>query len=170
MAVGQNAGMHPLVEEAMKKASIAWLGAGDRDRYAVWCLWQDGGLYVVSGPGEQPAPGLASASSVTVTARGEHGGRIVTWPARVDRVRPDTDEWASVVPALAGKRLNAAGAEELTQRWARECVVSRLTPAGPPTEAGPSLPTGAGAAPVPETPAVRETRMPFRLHRVRKPR
>lgn len=162
--------MHPLVEEAMKKAAIAWLAVGNGDRYAVWCLWQDGALYVVSGPGEQPAPGLASTSTASVSARGEHGGRIVTWPAQVDRVLPDTDAWASVVPALAGKRLNAAGAEELAQRWARECVVSCLRPMGPPTEAGPSLSADAEAAPPRETPAVRATRMPFRLHRVRPPR
>src|SRR5262249_56744548 len=59
--------VHPLVDEAMKKAAIAWLsvetGRTDEGRlprasgptgrpYPVWCLWVDVALYLVSGPGE----------------------------------------------------------------------------------------------------------------------
>ena len=69
--------MHPLIEEAMKKAAIVWLTVADARPYGVWCLWTDGALYLVSGPGEQPAPGLAEATEALVTARGDHGGRIV---------------------------------------------------------------------------------------------
>jgi hypothetical protein len=156
--------MHPLVLEAMKKAAVAWLRAGDQPEYAVWCLWSDDALYVVSGPGEQPAPGLAGASTVDVSARGDHGGRIVTWRANVERVEPETPAWEATVPALAGKRLNAENAEQMAQRWARECVVSRLVPADDGTE---DLPEGSLAAPPAPTPAVRPTRKPFRLHRVR---
>ena len=97
--------MHPLVEEAMKKAAIVWLSTGGRP-YGVWCLWVDDALYVVSGPGEQPAPGLAEATGALVTARGDHGGRIVTWPAAVSRLAPGTPEWDTVTAQLAGKRLN----------------------------------------------------------------
>jgi hypothetical protein len=158
----------PLVEEAMKKAAIAWLTVTDRP-FGVWCLWVDGALYVVSGPGEQPAPGLAEAPSAVVTARGDHGGRIVSWPATVSRVAPGSEEWTAVAPQLAAKRLSAPGtAEETVARWAAECVVSRLAPAGEPTEAGDSLPDGSLAAPPPETPATRTPRRPFRLHRVRR--
>lgn len=159
--------MHPLVEEAMKKAAVVWLSTGGRP-YGVWCLWVDGALYVVSGPGEQPAPGLAEATGVLVTARGDHGGRIVTWPASVARLAPGTPDWDAVAPQLAGKRLNASGtAEETVTRWAADCVVSRLTPAGDAVEA---LPDDSGAAPPPPTPAARRTRNPFRLHRVRRTR
>jgi hypothetical protein len=176
--------VHPLVDEAMKKAAIAWLsvrsGRTDEDRpprtsgrtaraNAVWCLWADGALYLVSGPGEQPAPDLASSAAVEVTVRGDHGGRILTWPASVRRVEPGSEEWDRVAPQLAGKRLNARGtAEETVARWAAECVVSCLTPVGTPSAAGPSLPDGSGAAPPPPTPAARRTANPFRLHRVRR--
>jgi hypothetical protein len=162
--------MHPLVDEAMRKAAVAWLGVpGVARRYPVWCLWLDGSLYLVSGPGEQPAPGLAGAGGAEVTVRGDHGGRILTWPGEVGVVEPGGEEWARVVPQLAGKRLNATGtAEETAARWAAECVVSRLVPAGEPTEAGATLPDGAGAAPAPGSPATRRTRTPFRLHRVRR--
>ena len=157
--------MSPLVDEAMKKAAIVWLG---RSGQPVWCLWLDGALYVVHGPGEQPAPALAEPA-VEVTVRGDHGGRILTWPASVERVEPGTGQWDRVVPQLAGKRLNASGTTEHTvARWAAECTVSRLTPAGEPTGAGPTLPDGSGAAPPPPTPATRRTANPFRLHRVRR--
>jgi len=63
-----------------------------------------------------------------VSARGDHGGRIVTWRARVDRLRPDSESWQAVIPQLAGKRLNSSASEALAERWARECVVSRLEP------------------------------------------
>jgi len=163
--------MQPLVDEAMKKAAVVWLtvpGAGPA--YPVWCLWTDGALYVVSGPGEQGTPGLADTAAAQVTARGDHGGRIVTWPAEVSHLKPDTDEWTAVAPQLAGKRLNASGtAEQTVARWADECVLSRLVPAGDPDEAGATLPDDSMAAPPRPSPATRMPRRPFRLHRVRRP-
>jgi hypothetical protein len=158
--------MDPLVTEAMKKAAIAWLTVGDARPYPVWCLWQDGALYVVSGPGEQSAPGLDTATRVTVTARGDHGGRIVSWPARVDRLTPDDDLWQQVVPTLASKRLNLPADEDTPARWAAECLVSRLVPDGEPTS-GAALPDESLAAPPPPTPAARRAAKPFRLHKVR---
>lgn len=159
--------MNALVEEAMKKASVAWLTVDDA-RYPVWCLWVDDSLYVVSGPGEQPAPGLAGASAAQVTARGDHGGRIVTWPATVSQVPASGEEWERIAPQLAGKRLNSPGGATATvERWTADCVVSRLVPAGDPIEAGESLPNASGAAPAGETPAARPAKRPFRLHKVR---
>jgi hypothetical protein len=148
LALGENDGVRTLIEEAMRKAAVAWLevpGRGThlsqgriesgrgrpgsrRHSYPVWCLWVEDSLYVVSGPDEQSAPGLAGAATVLVSARGDHGGRIITWPARVSRVRPDSEEWGTVVPQLAAKRLNGPPVPELLERWARTAVVSRLTP------------------------------------------
>jgi hypothetical protein len=162
--------MHPLVDEAMKKMPLAWLTvAGTVGPYPVWCLWLDGALYLVSGGGEQPAPGLAEAGTAQVTVRGDHGGRILTWPAAVARLDPRDEEWSRVAPQLAGKRLNASGsAEDTVRRWAAECVISQLTPAADPIEAGPALPDDSGAAPPRPTPTARRTAKPFRLHRVRR--
>lgn len=160
----------PIVAEAMKKAAVAWVAAPDQPATALWCLPLDGGLYVVSGPGEQQAPGLADTDTAVVTLRGDHGGRIVTWPAAVTRVMPGTEEWETAVPQLAAKRLNAPGsADALAARWAAECVVQRLTPAGEPTEAGATLADSDQAEPARESTAVRPARRPFRLHRVRRP-
>ena len=159
----------PLVEEAMKKAAVAWVAVGGNPAVALWCLPLDGGLYVVSGPGEQSAPGLAEAQTAMVTLRGDHGGRIVTWPAEVTRLTPDSAPWAAVAPQVAAKRLNAPGsAADLADRWAAECALNRLVPAGAPVSSGDALPDGSLAAPPRETPAVRQTRKPFRLHRVRR--
>jgi len=117
-----------LVGEAMRKAAVAWLTVPGRRAYPVWCHWIDDALYLVSGAGEQSAPGLARAGTVAVTARGDHGGAIVSWTASVARVPPETEAWAAVVPLLAAKRLNSAPAADLARRWATDCEVTRLTP------------------------------------------
>lgn len=156
--------MHPLIEEAARKAAIAWLGG----RMA-WCAWFDSALYTVSGPGEQDLAHLGDR--VDVTLRGDHGGRIVTWPAEVARVEPGGEEWQRIAPQLAGKRLNATGGtEELLARWAADNTVYALRPAADPTEAGDTLPAASLAEPPRPTPATNRTRRPFRLHRVRRPR
>ncbi|MFG2037575.1 hypothetical protein [Dactylosporangium sp. NPDC048998] len=156
--------MDALVEEAAKKAAVAWVAAGGRPATLVWCAWLGGALLVVSGEGEQAVPGLAEAAAVEVSLRGDHGGRIVTFPADVSRITPADEAWAELVPQLAGKRLNGAGgAEDLARAWAERCVVSRLTPAG----GGAELPDDAQAAPPRPTPATRIPRRPFRLHKVR---
>jgi hypothetical protein len=160
---------HPLIDEAMKKAPIAWISVDEGPALALWCLPAEGALYVVSGPGEQAAPGLATASQARVTLRGDHGGRIVTWPAAVTRVQPGTAQWDDVAPPLAGKRLNAPGdAESVVARWVAECTISKLSPAGDPIEAGSTLPDRSFAEPPRDTPVRRRTRRPFRLHRVRR--
>lgn len=159
--------MHPLVEEAARKAAIAWLEVDGQPPYPVWCLWLDGALYVVHGHGEQPAPGLAEAARVVVRLRGDHGGQIIAWPAEVTTLRQTDDAWDTAAPALAAKRLNASGtAEALVQRWAERAHLSQLTP----IESEP-LPQGreSQAAPPRPTPAANRTKKPFRLHRVRKP-
>lgn len=152
----------------MKKAAIAWLTVDGQPPYPVWCLWIDGALYLVSGAGEQPAPGLAEAATAVVSARGDHGGRIVAWPAQVEHVAPESEAWQTVAPQLAGKRLNSANADELAQRWAGTALVTRLSPSGDPVEAGDTLPDSSLAEQPRATPATTPAHKPFRLHRVRR--
>jgi hypothetical protein len=162
----------PVVDEAIKKAAIAWIAVGDGPSLGLWCMPLDGALIVVSGPGEQSAPGLGEASRAGVRLRGDNGGLIVIWDAMVERLQPGSEDWDTIAPQLAGKRLNASGtAEELVARWAENgCAVVRLTPAPEPAIAAPDLPDASEAAAPRETPARIETRRPFRLHRVRRPR
>lgn len=139
--------MHPLIQEAMRKAAVAWLTVpGVTGAYAVWCLWIEDGLHLVTGDGEQPAPRLAGAHMVDVSVRGDHGGRILTWSASVTRIEPSEPEWNLVAPQLAAKRLNAPGStDETVARWAATCRVYRLTPIADRVEAGPSLSQASGA-------------------------
>lgn len=162
-----------LVEEAGKKAAIAWVGIGAGPAYGVWVMPLDGRLYLVTGPGEQTVPGLAEAvvrgTDATVTLRGDHGGRIVSYPAAIAQLTPGSEEWATVAPQLAGKRLNATGtAEALAERWAAECLVVALIPVPGEAKTGTELPDASEATAPRPTPAANATRKPFRLHRVRK--
>ncbi|MGA5301444.1 hypothetical protein ACPCHT_16050 [Nucisporomicrobium flavum] len=161
-----------LVAEAIKKAAIAWISVDGGPARGLWVMPLDGSLVVVSGPGEQAAPGLAEAHSAQVRLRGDTGGLIVIADAQVERLTPGSEAWAEIAPQLAGKRLNAAGTtEEVVARWAETgCAVVRLTPGGSAPVAAPDLPQGSGAAAPRETPARVPVRRPFRLHRVRKKR
>lgn len=160
----------PLVDEAIKKAAIAWVSVGDGPALGLWCMPSEDSLVLVCGPGEQAAPGLAEATTATVRLRGDNGGLIVIAEAAVARLVPGSDEWTTVAPLLAGKRLNASGtAEDLVARWASTgCAVVRLTPVDSGVVGAPELPDASEAAPPRDTPARVETRRPFKLHRVRK--
>jgi hypothetical protein len=143
-----------VVDEAIKKAAVAWVAVGDGPALGLWCMPLDGALVVVSGP---------------VRLRGDTGGLIVIADAAVERLVPGTEAWTTIAPQLAGKRLNASGtAEEVVARWAETgCAIVRLTPAEKAV-ARPDLPDTDDAAPPRETPARVEVRRPFRLHRVRR--
>ena len=158
-----------LVAEAIKKAGIAWISVADGPALGLWVMPLDGALIVVCGPGEQAAPGLATATRAAMRLRGDNGGLIVIVEALVERLTPGSEAWTEIAPQLANKRLNASGtADELVTRWAEtDCAIVRLTPTDEPVVA-PNLPTDAAAAPPRETPARVEVRRPIRFHRVRK--
>jgi hypothetical protein len=154
-------------EEALKKAALAWVSVGDAPAVGVWCMPLDGSLIMVTGPGEQFAPDLALATRATVRLRGDNGGLIVIAEMTATRLTPGTEDWTTITPQLAQKRLNASGtADEVVARWAETgCAVVRLTPGQDKT--APDLPADSGAAIPRPTPARNDTRRPFRLHRVR---
>jgi hypothetical protein len=159
-----------LLDEAIKKAAVAWIAVDDGPALGLWCMPLEGSLIVVSGPGEQFAPGLGEAKAATVRLRGDTGGLIVTWDAEVARLTPGGEEWTTVAPQLAGRRLNASGsADELVARWAETgCAVVRLTPADSAPISAPDLPDDSQAAPPRDTPARVPVRRPFHLHRPRR--
>jgi hypothetical protein len=163
-----DADLPPLVAEAMKKAPLVWVEIAGHGAAPAWCVWNDGAAYVVSGPGEQPVPGLADSTRCDVIVRSADTlARIVRWPAAVSTVEPGTPEWDATVPTLLAKRLNLADAEDAAQRWARECRVSRLAPAGEPDEAGDSLPDRSHRAAPPLTPAATRVTVPYTVGRQR---
>ena len=117
-----------LLAEAVKKAALAWVACGGAAARPVWCVPVEGVLYTVIGPGEQPDPGLAACPTPRVSLRGDHGGVIVTYPVRVERVEPGGEKWAELMPVLTAKRLNLPGTDETEARWAAECAVYGLVP------------------------------------------
>ncbi|MFD3719784.1 hypothetical protein [Streptomyces sp. NPDC058674] len=118
-----------LVEEATKKSGLIWVRGAGADR-PLWHAWVAGAAHVLGdGPGEQPFPGLADGAPAEVTVRSkDKGGRLVAWTATVREIPPRGEEWAAAVAELQGKRLNAPDAQEMTERWARECRLLRLEP------------------------------------------
>ncbi|MFJ9678677.1 hypothetical protein ACIRP2_11530 [Streptomyces sp. NPDC101194] len=143
-----------LVEEATKKSGLIWV-RGTGPARALWHVWHEGAAHLVGdGPGEQPLPaGLIDGSAAEVTVRSkDKGGRLVAWTAAVAELAPHSEEWEAAVAELKGKRLNAPDAERMTERWARECRVLRLTPGAFRTE----LPDGSlAAAPLPTSATTR---------------
>ncbi|NJP96933.1 hypothetical protein HCN51_47205 [Nonomuraea sp. FMUSA5-5] len=113
------------IEEGAKKSGILWLTL-DRPRLA-WHAWHDGAIYLVTGGEEQRLPGLDGLDRVHVTLRSkDNGARLVEFEAAVSAV--DQAASADAVAVLAKERLNARDSEHLTERWARESTVWRLTP------------------------------------------
>jgi hypothetical protein len=105
-------------------------------------VWVDGRAYLLGGGIEQQLPAGLDASEVSAQTKAEvtvaskdKGDRLVVWVAEVGVVPPGSDEWDRVVPALRTKRLNSPDGDDAPTRWARECTVLRLTPAGEVLEA-----------------------------------
>ena len=100
-----------LIAEGTRRAGVIWLAVAGQDRpVPAWHIWRDppGAAYVVTGPGEQPLPGVAAAARVTVVVPSKDtGGALVTWTADVHRVDPGSPEWDAVIGPLAAARLNA---------------------------------------------------------------
>ncbi|MCL2551067.1 MAG: hypothetical protein FWE75_02865 [Actinomycetia bacterium] len=151
-----------LVEEATKKSGLVWVNG-----QALWHAWVDGAMVVVGGPGEQPLPDLRDGGAAEVTVRSkDKGGRLVSWPARVSLLAPGSEAWQAAAAELKGKRLNSPDGEGIVDRWARECTLFRLAPAGSPAEHPGAMPDGSGAAPPPPSDAVTRQPIPAGLPRL----
>lgn len=156
-----------LVEEATKKSGLIWVRGPEGASRSLWHVWHDGAACLVGGgPLEQPLDGLAladgGAASVGVRSK-DKGGRLVAWPAHVRELEPGSDAWEETVAELKGKRLNAPDAETITERWARECRVLRLEPAGAPSEKPGAMPDDDHARAPLETPATTRRSLPAGL-------
>lgn len=120
----------PAHEEALRRCRVVWVRLGDRPPRDVWQVWHDGGVHVVTGPGEQDLPGADDAVTAVVTVPGPTplAGQAAELRCSVERVEPGTPHWDAVVPLLAARRLNGPDPGELPARWAATAVVLRLVP------------------------------------------
>ncbi|MGZ4611259.1 MAG: hypothetical protein ACXV2H_13460 [Actinomycetes bacterium] len=162
-ASGSTVPARELVEEACRKSAMAWVQTDHRAQaLAVWHVWFDGAMYVVSGGREQAFPPATDGDRLVVTVRSkDKGSRLVTWVARSSVVEPGSELWDAAVPELHGKRLNPPDGEEQPSRWARESVVTRLEPTGELLEAPGRMSTASHAAPPPGSPATTRGALPF---------
>ena len=118
-----------LIAEATRRSGVVWVSVRGATPALVWHVWHDGSAYVVGGGPEQPVPVQPGDDAVVVVrSRASQAGVVVAWDATVAAVDPGTPLWDEVVPLLAVERLNAE--PDRPARWAAECVVLRLTPAG----------------------------------------
>ena len=151
-----------LIEEATKKSGLIWVRGPEGPSRSLWHVWHEGAVCLVGdGPLEQPLDGLGltDGGTATVTVRSkEKGGRLVAWAAQVAELPPQGESWQSAVAELRGKRLNAPDAQTIAERWARECRVLRLEPAGEPVEKPGAMSHSAHSAqPLPTTATTRRS-------------
>lgn len=154
-----------LIAELGKKTGVSWVSyAGET--HAVWHLWHDDALCLVSGGAEQPLPGIEDAGSVSVTMRSkENGGRLVTWVGEVTVVRPEDEGWDDVTAALVSDRLNLDDLSTAAAEWGRTSTVSRVVPTGELLEAPGRLDSDAHLAAPKVSPATTRGALPKVFHR-----
>lgn len=156
-----------LIEETGKKSALVWVRGTQGRARSLWHVWHEGAVCLVGGgPLEQPLDGLelTDGGTATVSARSkDKGGRLVVWPARVVELAPRGEAWEAAVGELRGKRLNAPDADTIADRWAGECRVLRLEPAGTPVQQPGSMPPERQAARPPRSPATTRRRIPAGL-------
>lgn len=158
----------------MKGVGVVWLSPkpsggttsqGPVSTGPVWHIWSDGACYLLSGPGEQPLPGIVHGGCCTVTARNSGGGRAITWTATVQALEPESEQWATIAPKLAAGRLNGGDPATVVLTWPGRLSIMCLRPTGEQDTAGSGLPDDSGAtAPLP-SPATTPYRMPSNLTR-----
>jgi hypothetical protein len=152
-----------LVAEACQRSSLLWVrGPGGRAQ-PVWHAWHSGAVVVVVGGEEQPHPAPEAADVEVVVRSKEVRSRLVTFPARVERLEPGTPEWDEAAAVLKAERLNAHDPDTLLDRWAATSQLLRLVPSGPASESPGSYDDGSGALPPAPSGAVTVRRRPFHL-------
>ncbi len=159
--------LQALVEEAMKRSALVWLSyPGGGWPRGVWHVWQDGSAYVVSGGPEQVLPGIEQAEKVVVIARAKDSrARLVSWVAAAAVQTPGTEGWQIAAEALRAQRLNATQGDALTDVWAEQSTITRLTPTGEVTEYPGAYPADSQATAPVESAATTIGKLPWVAHR-----
>jgi hypothetical protein len=154
-----------LIAELARKTGVSWVRYEGR-AHAVWHVWHDDALCVVSGGDEQPLPDIEDGARVEVVLRSkDNGGRLVTWAGTASVVRPGSEQWGPVTDALVPGRLNTPDLATTADGWADTSVVRRIVPTGEVVESPGDLSDDAHRATPEETPATTRGPLPRVLHR-----
>lgn len=120
------------IEEGLKKSDIIWLTTRrDRPPIPVWFVYKDSKAFVLSGEQQQVIPDARALRDVHVTTRWKgRDARMAEFDANVRVIAPDqAAEFEQVAGLLMAKRQSMRGtADEILDRWRRDCVILELTP------------------------------------------
>jgi hypothetical protein len=122
------------VDAALAKSTIAWIVVpqddGTDSTKAVWYGYEEGRVYVLTGPGEQDIPGLAGPSKhVRLIARSKDIQSKVGEVTCVTQVLGKDAAWEKIArDVMLGRRLNLPDGEAAVDRWKKECEIVVLTP------------------------------------------
>ncbi|MBW3562245.1 MAG: hypothetical protein KY437_07085 [Actinobacteria bacterium] len=125
--------MNDVLSSTLKKSAIIWLTIPQPDGSTVtrpaWFVYQDGKVFVLTGPDEQDLTNIDRAEQVELTARSKDVRAAVgTVPAVVRVVDNDSDEFAQIAEAGLSTRLNLEDGHDALERWRSTCTMVELTP------------------------------------------
>lgn len=153
-----------LTAEAAKKSDLLWVEVSDVTPRAMWHVWHQGAVLVVTGGLEQPDPGLRDGGSARLVLRSrDKGSRLLSLDATVQQVDAADPDWDELAAALHGKRLNSPDGDAAIDRWRTGSQLWRLTPTGTASESPGAMSDSSHRAEPPDTPATSRTRQPFHL-------
>lgn len=160
-----------LIAELAGKSDLLWVAVSGQPPRALWNIWHDDAIAIVTGGLEQRDPGLVDGASVDVILRSkENRARQVVVTATVQQLVPGSDAWQSAASALHPKRLNPPDGETQPQRWATDSSLWLLRPSEVISEQpGAMSDASHRAEPVP-TDATTVTHKPFHAGRATKKR
>lgn len=160
-----------LIADLAGKSDLVWVAVSGRPPQALWNIWHDGSVAVVTGGIEQRDPGLVDGASVEVILRSkENRARQVSVVAKVEHLTPGSDAWKSAASALHPKRLNPPDGEAQPERWAKESALWLLRPTAQVTEQPGVMSDSAHRAEPVATDATTSARKPFHAGKATKKR
>lgn len=140
------------LDQALSKSTILWLSLGapieERPEFSgqpvkqprynagtetpVWYGYDNGRVYVLTGPGEQEVPGLGQTSRVHLIARSKDKRSKIGEADCAIETLPKDDEWTRIASdLLVGRRLNLRDGDAAVKRWKETCEIYALTPLPP---------------------------------------
>lgn len=116
-----------LLAEVANKADLVWVEIPGQPARAMWHVWHDSAVTLVTDGLEQPDPGFVDGGTVLLIMRSKDKlTRVLTTRALVSQLLPTSPEWEEAAKALHPKRLNQGDGEEQPQRWRTESTLWEL--------------------------------------------
>lgn len=128
------------IDAALSKSTIAWLAVPQEDGSEVtkpiWYGYEEGQVYVLTGPAEQEIPGLTRASGARLIVRSKDVQSRVGDVECIALVLAKDGEWERIArDVMIGRRLNLRDGEGAVDRWKKTCEMVQLTPLPPASPA-----------------------------------